>query len=82
MTRHAYLPTLMVTDKRSVFISQVISEGAAVLGITLKHATNNYAQTIGVLERTHATIKTSMKMASDEYRKIMVQTPVISTFEL
>ena len=28
-----------------------------------------HAQTIGVLERAHATIKTSLKMASGEYRK-------------
>ena len=28
MTRHAYLPTLIITDKRSVFVSQVIHEVA------------------------------------------------------
>ena len=57
MTRHEYLPTLMVTDRGSVFISQVISEVAAVLSITLKHATTKHAKTIGVLERTQATKK-------------------------
>ena len=35
----------------------------------MKHATTKHAQTIGVLERAHATIKTSLKMASGEYRK-------------
>ena len=69
MTRHAYLPTLIITDKGSVFVSQVIHEVAEILGITLKHATTKHAQTIGVLERAHATIKTSLKMASGEYRK-------------
>ena len=69
MTRHAYLPTLIITDKGSVFVSQVIHEVAEVLGINLKHATTKHAQTIGVLERAHATIKTSLKMASGEYRK-------------
>ena len=69
MTRHAYLPTLLITDKGSVFVSQVIHEVAEILGITLKHATTKHAQTIGVLERAHATIKTSLKMASGEYRK-------------
>ena len=69
MTRHAYLPTLNITDKRSVFVSQVIHEVAEILGINLKHATTKHAQTIGVLERAHATIKTSLKMASGEYRK-------------
>ena len=69
MTRHAYLTTLLITDKGSVFVSQVIHEVAEKLGINLKHATTKHAQTIGVLERAHATIKTSLKMASGEYSK-------------
>ena len=69
MTRHSYLPTLIITDKGSVFVSQVIHEVAEILSINLKHATTKHAQTIGVLERAHATIKTSLKMASGEYRK-------------
>ena len=39
------------------------------MGINLKHVTTKHAQTIGVLERAHATIKTSLKLASGEYRK-------------
>ena len=69
MTRHAYLPTLIITDKGSVFVSQDIHEVAEILGINLKHATTKHAQTIGVLERAHATIMTSLKMASGENRK-------------
>ena len=69
MRRHAYLPTLIITDKASVFVSQVIHEVAEIVGINLKLATTKHAQTIGVLERTHATIKTSLKMESGEYRK-------------
>ena len=33
MTRHAYLPTLIITDKGSVSVSQVIHEVAEILGI-------------------------------------------------
>ena len=69
MTRHAYLPTLFITDRGSVFVSQVIHEVAEIQSINSKHATTKHAQTIGVLERSHATIKTSLKMASGEYRK-------------
>ena len=69
MTRHAYLPTLIITDKGSVFVTQVIHEVAEILGINLKHAATKHAQTIGVLERAHATINTFLKMASGEYRK-------------
>ena len=49
MTSHAYLPTLIITDKGSVFVSQVIHEVAEKLGINLKHATTKHAQAIGVL---------------------------------
>ena len=66
MTRHAYLPTLIITDKGSVFVSQVIHEVTEILGINLKHATTKHAQTIGVPERAHATNKTSLKMALGE----------------
>ena len=69
MTRHASLPTLIITDIGSVFVSQVIHEVAEKLGINLKHATTKHAQTSGVLERAHATSKTSLKMASGEYKK-------------
>ena len=43
MTKHAYLPTTLISDKRTAFMSQVIKEVAGVLGITLKHATTKYA---------------------------------------
>ena len=69
MARHANLPIFIITDERSVFVSQVIHEVAEQLGINLKHATTKHAPTIGVLERAHATIKTSLKMASGENRK-------------
>ena len=69
MTRQAYLPTLIITDKRGVFVSQVIHEVAEIWGINLKHTTTKHEQTIGVLERAHATIKTSFKTASGDYKK-------------
>ena len=69
MTRHVYLPTLIITEKGSVFLCKVIHEVAEILGINLKHATTKQAQTIGVLERAHVTIKTSLKLAPGEYRK-------------
>ena len=50
MTKHAYVPTTLISDKGTAFISHVIKEVAGVLGITLKHATTKHAQTIGLLE--------------------------------
>ena len=43
---------------------------AGVLGITLKHATTKHAQTIGLPERSHASIKQSLKIETGERRSL------------
>ena len=70
MTKHAYLPTTLISDKGTAFISHVIKEVAGVLGITLKHATTKHAQTIGLLERSHASIKQALKIETGERRSL------------
>ena len=69
MTKHSYLPTTLITDKGSAFTSKILEEITEILGITLKCATTKHSQTIGKLERTHASLKTNLKMASGEYRR-------------
>ena len=69
MTKHSYLPTTLITDKGSAFTSTIIAEITQILGITLKCATTKHPQTIGKLERTHASLKTNLKKASGEYRR-------------
>ena len=39
MTKPAYLPTTLISDKGTAFMSRVNKEVAGVLGITLNHAT-------------------------------------------
>ena len=70
MTKHAYLPTTLISDKGTAFTSHVIKEVAGVLGITLKHATTKHAQTIGLLERSHTSIKQSLKIEKGERRSL------------
>ena len=70
MTKHAYLPTLLTSDKGAAFMSHVIKEVAGVLGITLKHATTKHAQTIGLLEQSHASIKQILKIETGERRSL------------
>ena len=70
MTKHAYLPTKHISDKGTAFKSHVIEEVAGVLGITLKHATTKHAQTIGLLERSHASIKQALKIETGERRSL------------
>ena len=69
MTKHAYLPTTLITDKGTAFTSTIIAEVTQILGITLKCATTKHPQTIGKLERTHASLKTNLKMTCVEYRR-------------
>ena len=69
MTKHSYLPTTLITDKGSAFTSKILEEITEILGITLKCATTKHPQTIGKLERTHASLKTNLKRASGEYRR-------------
>ena len=70
ITKHAYLPTTLISDKCTAFMSQVIKEVAGVLGITLKHATTEYAQTIGLLEHSHASVDQALKIETGERRSL------------
>ena len=63
------MPTTLITDKGSAFTSKILEEITEILGITLKCATTKHLQTIGKLERTHASLKTNLKTASGEYRR-------------
>ena len=69
MTKHSYLPTTLITDKGSAFTLTILAEITVILSITLKCATTKHPQTIGKLERVHASLKTNLKMASGEYRR-------------
>ena len=69
MTKHSYFPTTLITDKGSAFTSTIIAEITQILGITLKCATTKHPRTNGKLERTHASLKTNLEMASGEYRR-------------
>ena len=69
MTKHIYLLTTLITDKGTAFTSKLVAEIAQILGIQLKCATTKLPRTIGKLERTHASLKTNLKMASGDYRR-------------
>ena len=69
MTKHTYLPTTLITDTGTAFTSKLVAEVAQILGIKIKCATTKHPQTIGKLERTHASLKANLKMASGDYRR-------------
>ena len=70
LTKNVFLPATLISDKGTAFMSHVIKEVAGVLGITLKHATTKHAQTIGLLERSHASIKQTLKVETGERRSL------------
>ena len=70
LCKHTYLPTTIITDLGSQFSAQVTHEITTVLGVELKHATMKHAQIFGLLERTHASVKTQLKAATEEFRHI------------
>ena len=49
MTKHAYLPTILISDKGTAFTSHVIKEVAGVLGITLSTPPQNTLKQVGYL---------------------------------
>ena len=66
MTKHAYLPKTLISDKGTAFMSHVFKGVAGVLGITLKHAATEHAQTIVLVKRSHASIKQALKIQTGE----------------
>ena len=69
MTKHTHLPTTLITDRRTAFMSKLLAEIVQILGHQIKCATLDHPQTLGKLERTHASLKTNLKMASGDYRR-------------
>ena len=70
MTKHVYLPTALISDKSTALMSHVTKEVDGTLSITLKHATTKHAQTIGLLDRSHASIKQALKIETGAWRSL------------
>ena len=70
ITKPAYLPTTIISDKGTAFMSHSKKEVAGVLGITLRHATTKHDQTIGLLGQSHASIEQTLKIQTGEQRSL------------
>ena len=62
-TKHAYVPKHILTDKGTVFTAELLTEIAKAVDIHISHATIKHAQTIGMVERTHANLKKILKIS-------------------
>ena len=81
MTRQCYLPTVILTDKGSQFRSEVVNQIVHPLDIRISPTSTKHAQMIGILERTHASLKTPLKKLTGERRSMRhkyVQTAVMN----
>ena len=56
-----------------------MADATRILGIQLKHATTKHAQTIGILERCHASLKELLKITTGERRTMWHQYVAIAT---
>ena len=70
MTKHTYLRTTIHSDRGSAFVYQAIEELARALGINVKHATTGQAQTLRLLQRSHASMKQALKIERGERRSL------------
>ena len=69
-TKHAYLPTTIIPDKKSVFVTQMIKELGEVLGRTQQHTTTRHAETIDLFQRKHGSIKKALETETSERRSM------------
>ena len=59
--KHAYVPTHILTDKGSVFTAKLFQQLTKPIGLEISHATIKHAQTICIVERSHAKLKKILK---------------------
>ena len=64
-----YYPGVAKMVKKWVQGCEICKEVGKILGITIKCGTTKHPKTIGKLERTHASLKGNLKMASGEYKR-------------
>ena len=62
-TKHAYVPKHMLTDKGTAFTAELLTEISKAADNHISHATIKHAQTIGMVERTHAKLKKVPKIS-------------------
>ena len=71
ITEHVFSPTTIITDKRRASLLQVIKEVvAAILGFMVEHTTMDDDKTIGMLERTSASLGKGRKTEAGEQRSM------------
>ena len=64
--RHSYIPEKILSDLGTGFTSKLFHELTKLLDIELQHASLKHPQTVGVVERSLASLKRIIKIHTDE----------------
>ena len=64
--RHSYLPKTILSNLGTTFVSDLMHELTKLLEIKLEHASLKHPQTVGVVERSHSALKSTLKLNSTE----------------
>ena len=67
--RHSYMPYMIIAHLGSVFTSDLMHELASLLEIKLRHATLKRAQSVGVVESSHFSMKRILGLDSNQTSK-------------
>ena len=62
LLKSVYVPKHILTDKCTVFTADLMKQLMKTTGIRKSHATIKHAQTIDLIERSHAEVKKTLKI--------------------
>ena len=64
--QHSYMPSKILSDLGTAFVSELMHERTIMLEIRHEHASLKHPQTVGVVERSHSTLKRILKFNTNE----------------
>ena len=64
--QHSYMPSKILSDLGTAFVSELMHELTKMLEICLEHASLKHPQTVGVVERSHSALKRILKLNTNE----------------
>ena len=64
--QHSFMPSKILSDLGTAFVSELMHELTKMLEIRLDHASLKHPQTVGVVERSHSALKRILKLNTNE----------------
>ena len=78
--RTSYIPKTVLSDIGTAFIAKVMAELSKLIEITMQYATLKHTQTVGSVERTHASLKKYLEINEKNLKKDWHRYVHLSTF--